>query len=155
MNIPILTPSLVSFTGMNLNDFFIFMSRFSLGNMVLVQSYSDEHKTLNTCSSAMAQNLLLNLSSIRKMMMLMISAGGVTAKEVYLDLRETLDDPQFLRLCRDIGRTYAMIHKEEENQVLFLKELLLPKITGFADQKMQICSPKDLIEFIEIVCPRL
>lgn len=79
---------------------------------------------------------------------MMISAGGVTAEDVYLDLRETVEDPQFLRLVRDMGRTYAMIHKEEENLVLFSKELL-SKMTTFADQKMQICSPKDLVEMID------
>lgn len=82
------------------------------------------------------------------MMMKMISAGGVTAKDVYLDLRETLEDPQFLRFCRDMGRTYKMIHKEEDNKVLFPEEFLL-KIMGFTDQKMQICSPKDLVEMID------
>ncbi|CAH2043735.1 unnamed protein product [Thlaspi arvense] len=141
--------NLAANTGMNLNDFFIFMSRFSLGNMVLLQYYSGKQETLSPCSSAVAQNLVLNLSTIQKTMMMMISAGGVTATDVYLDLRETLeDDLQFLRLCRDMGRTYAMIHKEEENQVLFSKELL-PKMTGFADQKRQICSPKDLVEMID------
>ncbi|KAF2573657.1 hypothetical protein F2Q70_00000529 [Brassica cretica] len=133
--------NLAANTGMNLNDFFIFMSRFALGNMVLQES-------LNPCSSAMAQNLVLNLSTIKKMMMKMISAGGVTAKDVYLDLRETLEDPQFLRFCRDMGRTYKMIHKKEDNKVLFPEEFLL-KIMGFADQKMQICSPKDLVEMID------
>lgn len=81
---------------------------------------------------------------------MLISAGGVTAEEVYLDLRETLEDPQFLRLVRDMGRTYAMIHTEEEDQVLSLKELL-QKLSGFADPKMQICSPKDLVEMINHV----
>lgn len=126
---------------MNLNDFFIFMSRFALGNMVLQES-------LNPCSSAMAQNMVLNLSTIKTMMMKMISAGGVTAKDVSLDLRETLEDPQFLRFCRDMRRTYKMIHKEEDNEVLFPEEFLL-KIMGFTDQKMQICSPKDLVEMID------
>lgn len=150
MYIPILTPYLRSSTGMNLNDFFIFMSRLSLGNMVLLHSYSEKQETLNPCSAAMTQNLLLNLSTIRKIMMTMISAGGVTAKEVYLDLRETLEDPRFHRLCGDMGRTYAMIHKEEEEKQIFIsKELLQKIITGFAYQKMQICSPKDLVEMID------
>lgn len=133
--------NLAANTGMNLNDFFIFMSRFALGNMVLQEA-------LNPCSSAMAQNLALNLSTIKIMMVKMISAGGVTAKDVYLDLRETLEDPQFLRFCRDMGRTYTMIHKEEDNKVLFPEEFLL-KIMGFADQKMQIRSPNDLVEMID------
>ncbi|CAN6970439.1 unnamed protein product [Brassica rapa subsp. trilocularis] len=133
--------NLAANTGMNLNDFFIFMSRFALGNMVLQES-------LNPCSSAMAQNMVLNLSTIKTMMMKMISAGGVTAKDVSLDLRETLEDPQFLRFCRDMRRTYKMIHKEEDNEVLFPEEFLL-KIMGFTDQKMQICSPKDLVEMID------
>ncbi|ESQ31603.1 hypothetical protein EUTSA_v10004134mg [Eutrema salsugineum] len=142
--------NLAANTGMNLNDFFIFTSRFALGNMVLLQSYANKQETLNPCSSAMAQNLVLNLSTIQKIMVMMISAGAVTAKDVYLDLRETLEeDPQFLSLCRDIGRTYAMIHREEEDQILFANELLLPKISGFADQQMQICSPKDLVVMID------
>lgn len=148
--IPVLNPSFLSSTGMNLKDFFLFMSRFALSNMALLQSYSDKCKTLKLRSSAMAQNLLLNLSTIQKILMMMISAGGVTAEEVYLDLRETLEDPQFLRLVRDMGRTYAMIHTEEEDQVLSLKELL-QKLSGFADPKMQICSPKDLVEMINHV----
>lgn len=78
--------------------------------------------------------------------MTMISAGGVTSEEVYMDLRETLEDPQFLRLVRDMGRTYAMIHMEEEDQVS--SKELLQKLSGFADPKMQICSPKDLVEMI-------
>ncbi|CAN8264569.1 unnamed protein product [Cochlearia groenlandica] len=138
--------NLAANTGMNLNDLFIFMSRFSLGSMVLLQSYSYKHETVKSCSSAISQNLLMNLSTIRKIMMKMISAGGVTAKEVYLDLRETVEDLQFLRLCRDMGRTYGMIHKEEGNELLEL----LPKMTeGFADQEMQICCPKDLVEMID------
>lgn len=117
------------------------MSRFALGNLVLQEA-------LNPCSSAMAQNMALNLSTIKIMMVKMISAGGVTAKDVYLDLRETLEDPQFLRFCRDMGRTYTMIHKEEDSKVLFPEEFL-HKIMGFADQKMQICSPNDLVEMID------
>jgi hypothetical protein len=95
----------------------------------------------------MAQNLLMNLSTILKVMMKMISAGGVTAEEVYLDLRETLEDPQFLRFVRDMGRTYARIHMEEEDQFLSSKELL-QKLSGLAGPNMQICSPKDLVEMI-------
>lgn len=79
--------------------------------------------------------MVLNFLIIKIMMMKMIFVGGVIVKDVFLDLREILEDLQFLRFCRDMRRIYKMIYKEEDNEVFFSEEFLL-KIMGFIDQKM-------------------
>ncbi|WRX18840.1 hypothetical protein QQP08_011327 [Theobroma cacao] len=56
---------------------------------------------------------ILNLASIQKIALKMISEGGVQGNLGILDLRKLLSDPKFLKLCTGLGRIYAVIHEQE------------------------------------------
>ncbi|XP_010550689.1 PREDICTED: jmjC domain-containing protein 4 [Tarenaya hassleriana] len=140
--------NLAANTGMNFIDFFMFMSRFCLGNVVLLHTCCEESKPENASSSAMAKNLASNLSGIREIMLTMKSVDGLAVNRVYLDLKATMEDPHFLKFCRDMGRTYTMIHNDDdEEEVLYWEEVSL--VTGLTDYKTEICSPEDVVDMID------
>ncbi|KAK6276636.1 hypothetical protein POUND7_006345, partial [Theobroma cacao] len=67
---------------------------------------------------------ILNLASIQKIALKMISEGGVQGNLGILDLRKLLSDPKFLKLCTGLGRIYAVIH-EQENWSYTMKKVLM------------------------------
>ncbi|OMO49875.1 hypothetical protein CCACVL1_30778 [Corchorus capsularis] len=142
--------NLAANTGMNFKDFFIFISRFALANVVELCYLLGESKSKSWCSSAMIEQFALNLASIMKIASKMISEGGVQGNLGILDLREALNDPKFLKLCRDLGRIYAVIH-EEEKWSSIVKEALMDDF----EYGSQVCSPEDLVRFIEYFVSKL
>ncbi|XP_021889029.1 jmjC domain-containing protein 4 isoform X2 [Carica papaya] len=135
--------NLAANTGMNFYDFFIFILQFSLANVVqlhnLYKNY--EHPIL---FSHVGQNLALNLVSIQKILLKMKSIDGLPENKSNVDLREVLDDPDFLKLCTSLDRTYSMIH-EEQHRSFDAKDTLMVKLGDHS----QISSIEDLISFID------
>ncbi|MBA0773780.1 hypothetical protein Gotri_009033 [Gossypium trilobum] len=144
--------NLAANTGMNFNDFFIFISRFSLANVVELYYLRGELNSENTIwhCSAIIKHFALNLSSIRKTALKMKSEG-VKGNLGIINLLETLSDPKFLKLCTGLGRIYSVIH-EEENWSCTMKKALM---ADFAKYGSQVCSPEDLITFIDYAVSKL
>ncbi|XP_017635192.1 arginine-specific demethylase JMJ20 [Gossypium arboreum] len=144
--------NLAANTGMNFNDFFIFISRFSLANVVELYYLRGELNSESSIwhCSAIIKHFALNLSSIRKTALKMKSEG-VEGNLSIINLLEALSDPKFLKLCTGLGRIYSVIH-EEENWSCTMKKALM---ADFAMYGSQVCSPEDLITFIDYAVSKL
>ncbi|KAL1347268.1 hypothetical protein AAHE18_08G246300 [Arachis hypogaea] len=142
-----------SFLWMNFYDFFTFISRFTLANIVLLCYINGRHGNITQISSTIAQHLLMNLGSIRKVASEMKDRHALKGnQDRAVDIIETLEDPRFCKLCMDIGRTYAMIHEESHLSFDFesasageIADLTVLK----AHTSSQFYTPEDLVEFID------
>lgn len=138
--------NLAANTGMNFYDFFTFISRFSLVNLVILFHLHRDYENQIWSSSPVARHLALNLVSIQKIALKMKSVDDVAGSfGLFMDLKETLDDPELLKLCMGLCRTYGMIHDEEKWTCEMKKALML----DFEDYNSLISSPEDLVKFID------
>ncbi|KAJ0105569.1 hypothetical protein Patl1_18085 [Pistacia atlantica] len=144
--------NLAANTGMNFNDFFTFVSRFTLLNVVQLFQLLRDSKNPMRSSSPIAQHLALNLLSIRKIALKMkcvvIPSGNC---KFFVDLRETLDDPEFLKLCMGFSRMYGMIHKLEKWSC-DMKKSLMVDLEGYS---YLISTVEDLIKLIDYAAGKL
>lgn len=139
-------------TGMNFFDFFIFLSRFFLANIAQLCCQHGDNEISVSSSSQVAHHLAVNLVSIRRIALKMKSIDGVAGNRgFFLDLRETLDDPEFLKLCIDVGRTYAMISRQQ-NGSFHTKKALMAELVHYTSH---ICSPDDFVKFIDYAVTKL
>ncbi|KAK8521440.1 hypothetical protein V6N12_005344 [Hibiscus sabdariffa] len=138
--------NLAANTGMNFNDFFIFISRLSLANVVELYYLCDESSSESSIwhCSAIVKHFALNLASIRKIALKMKSEA-VQGNFGIINLWETLNDPKFIKLCAGLGRIYSVVH-EEENWSCTVKKALM---ADFEKYGSQVCSPEDLVTFID------
>ncbi|KAK6249581.1 hypothetical protein SCA6_003586 [Theobroma cacao] len=145
--------NLAANTGMNFNDFFIFISHFSLANVVELYYIHNESKSESSIRhwSDMVQHFAQNLASMRKIALKMKSEGGVQGNLGILDLRESLSDPKFLKLCSGLGRIYAVIH-EQENWSCTMRKVLMAEFENYGSR---VCSPEDLVKFIDYAVSKL
>ncbi|KAK2663710.1 hypothetical protein Ddye_002284 [Dipteronia dyeriana] len=144
--------NLAANTGMNFFDFFTFISRFALAIVVqLFHLHRDNENSMWNSSSA-AQHLVLNLVSIRNIAIKMKTVG-VSAADCgfFMDLKETLDDPKFLKFCMGLCQTYGMIHKQTKWSCDMKKALMV----DFGDYGSSISTPEDLVKFIDYAAQKL
>ncbi|KAE8709636.1 cell division cycle protein 48-like protein [Hibiscus syriacus] len=137
---------------MNFNDFFIFISRFSLANAVelyYLHGESNSESSIWHCS-ATVKHFALNLASIRKIALKMKSEG-VEGNLGIINLWETLSDPKFLKLCTGLGRIYSAVPEEEDWSCTEKKVLM----ADFEKYGFQVCSPEDLVTFIDDAVSKL
>ncbi|KAJ4712382.1 jmjC domain-containing protein 4 [Melia azedarach] len=144
--------NLAANTGMNFYDFFIFISRFTLLNVVILFHLLGDYENPIWSSSTLAKHLALNLVSIRKIALKM-KTGGIAAGNCgfFVDLRETLDDAEFLKLCTGLCRIYGMIHEEEK----WSSEIKKALTVDFGDYGSLISSPEELVKFIDYASGKL
>lgn len=139
--------------GMNFYDFFMFLAHISFANLVQLCNLFKETGNRIWSSSPMAQHLTLNLVTIQKIALKMKSKEELTRNyRFHLDLRQTLDGPEFSKLCSVLGTTYGMIHKQqklecETNKVSMDAIRDLNIIGTFSSQ--HCTNPEDLVKFIE------
>ncbi|KAJ6688212.1 2-OXOGLUTARATE AND IRON-DEPENDENT OXYGENASE JMJD4 [Salix koriyanagi] len=69
----------------------------------------------------------------------------------FLDLMETLDDPNFLELCIDVGRIYGKIH-EQQNCSFDTKKAWMVE---FLDYSSHIRNLEDFVKFIDYSVAKL
>ncbi|KAK1565062.1 hypothetical protein Q3G72_017916 [Acer saccharum] len=144
--------NLAANTGMNFYDFFTFISRFALVNVVqLFHLHRDNENSMWNSSSA-AQHVVLNLVSIRKIAIKMKTVG-VSAADCgsFMDLKETLDDPKFLKFCAGLCQTYGMIHKQTKWSCDMKKAVMV----DFGGYGSSISTPEDLVKFIDYAAQKL
>lgn len=103
--------------------------------------------------SPMAQQLTFNLTSIQKIALKMKATEELTRNyRFHLDFRDTLDDPEFGKLCSVLGRTYEQIHKQQrfdcqtkEGSINAIRDL---NIIGTCTSQ-DCTNPEDLVKFID------
>lgn len=144
--------NLAANTGMNFSDFFIFLSRFFLANILQLCCQHREDGMSVWSSSKMAKHLVFNLACIRRIALKLTSMDFVAGNHgFFLDLMETLDDPNFLELCIDVGRIYGKIH-EQQNCSFDTKKAWMVE---FLDYSSHIRNLEDFVKFIDYSVAKL
>lgn len=106
--------NLAANTGMNIYDFFVFMVRFALSNMVQLYNLTTEDKDCSSRSFQMGRHLVLNLKCIRSIALKMKSTAMDVKHGILTDRRKELEDELFGELCTCLGKTYGLIHEQSQ-----------------------------------------
>lgn len=150
--------------GMNFCDFFIFMVRFTFANLVQLHHLVRSNESINLISSQRAQNIIFNLESVRNIALKMKSVGVEANHGFMIDFKKMLEDATSLELCKLLGRTYGMIH--EQCKVSYdMKQCKVSYdmkqggdstlLDFFESAGSRVCTPEDLVSFINYACTKL
>uniref|UniRef100_A0A2P2QY52 Uncharacterized protein n=1 Tax=Rhizophora mucronata TaxID=61149 RepID=A0A2P2QY52_RHIMU len=135
---------------MNFIDFFAFLSRLFLANMVQLHCTRRNSQISSSSSSWITQQVAVNLISIRRTASRMKSINLAGNDGFFLDFRESVRDPEFLRLCTDIGRVYGMRPDQQncccDTTKAFIAELL--------NHGSHLYSIEDFVEFTDCALER-
>ncbi|EEF51959.1 2-oxoglutarate and iron-dependent oxygenase JMJD4 isoform X3 [Ricinus communis] len=144
--------NLAANTGMNFIDFFIFLAPFFLANVV--QHYCrDRDSETSHRTSKVTRHLAFNLASIQKIALKMRSTEGETGTGGYfLDLKEIVEDPKFLKLYMDMGRIYGMIHEQQSRTNRDIEKAMEDDIL---DYSFSICTLEDFVKFVDYTVRKL
>ena len=139
---------------MNFYDFFIFLARFALANLVVLDNLARDTENVAGSLSPMVQQLAHNLASIKNIVLKMKSLECFSGDQGFvLDLGETHKDPKFSNLCYSLVQTCGSIHKQQISR-LCTKTIDTHDsrsstiIQNFCDG---VSSPQDLVTFIDTV----
>ncbi|KAG6589436.1 2-oxoglutarate and iron-dependent oxygenase JMJD4, partial [Cucurbita argyrosperma subsp. sororia] len=150
--------NLAANTGMNFYDFFIFLARFTLANLVVVDNLARDTENVAGSLSPMVQQLAHNLASIKNIVLKMKSLECFSGDQGFmLDLGETHKDPKLSKLCYSLVQACGSIHKQQISS-LCMKTIAthdsrsLTIIQNFCDG---VSSPQDLVKFIDTVSTEL
>ncbi|XP_057459751.1 arginine-specific demethylase JMJ20 isoform X2 [Actinidia eriantha] len=147
--------NLAANTGMNFEDFFIFIVRFSFANLVLLYLLERDYKNSNWSSSQRARHIAFNLESARHTVLKMNSIG-LAGNGISVDFKENLEDPAFLELCTVLERTYQMLH--EPCKLNDITETLVNDLVDFdliESSASHVGTPDDLVRLIDYAFAKL
>ncbi|XP_040987060.1 2-oxoglutarate and iron-dependent oxygenase JMJD4 isoform X2 [Juglans microcarpa x Juglans regia] len=150
--------NLAANTGMNFNDFYFVLAHFCLANVVELCCLRRNCENSIHSSSLVAQHLAMNLRSVRKTVLEIESVGGLDGNcGIFLDIRETLDDPSFLNLCTGLERVYGMIHKLKSGDIDTRKDLVddLMDLDSIRTNGSQVFKAEELVIFIDKAIAKL
>ncbi|KAJ6811101.1 jmjC domain-containing protein 4 isoform X1 [Iris pallida] len=151
--------NLAANTGMNYYTFFIFLTRFSLANLMLLKNLRNGNDGFRSPSKA--QHLITNLVSTRKVASRMRSAEAFAGKNqrsccsvedlgASSDIRKFLEDPNLLELCMAVSKAYDTINEgegevgEDGSTAAGLRDV------GFIEScGSRISTPEDLVRMID------
>ncbi|CAL1367395.1 unnamed protein product [Linum trigynum] len=143
--------NLAANTGMNFVDFSIFLLRLFLANLTQVfHRYTDSKTSSVSSSSQLTQHFTFNLSAIRRIVVKVEeSMDGLAGYPGFsINLKDTLEDPEFLKLCIDVGKTYGMIH-DQPSRSSYEHEAFIDEILDYGSH---IVSTKVFVKFIDFFC---
>lgn len=141
--------------GMNFCDFFIFMVRFTFANLVQLHHLARSNESINLISSQRAQNIIFNLESVRNIALKMKSVGVEANHGFMIDFKQMLEDATSLELCKLLGRTYGMIHEQCKVSYDMKQGGDLTLLDFFESAGSRVCTPEDLVSFINYACTKL
>ncbi|KAF3642436.1 hypothetical protein T459_33420 [Capsicum annuum] len=138
--------NLAANTGMNFYDFFIFIVRFTFANVVLLHTLSHGKKETSQEPSESMQHIHFNLEAIRSIAVKMKPINAGDRRGVLHDLRKNLEDHSFIELCAAVGKTYALMHDQDEMTPALLQctDSLFTSLV-----RSQVQSSEDLVAFID------
>ncbi|XP_024170344.1 2-oxoglutarate and iron-dependent oxygenase JMJD4 isoform X1 [Rosa chinensis] len=144
--------NLAANTGLNFNDFLILLARLSFANLIQLQYLSRKNGNHTQNLSPIAQHFTFNLVSIQKIASSISSLQDLTGSHgFYLDFKETLNDPGFIKLCAVLGKTYGTIHMQQnwnfDTKKAWIDDMKDLDVIGTCNS--QVCTPKDLVMFIQ------
>lgn len=104
--------NLAANTGMNYYDFFVFITRFTLANLTILQSLKCKE------NSSKAHNIIANIISIRQVASKMVSAEAFSEENIkrcYETKEQTKEEESnFLKFCTAISMSYEAIEEEQK-----------------------------------------
>ncbi|KAK9108148.1 hypothetical protein Syun_024159 [Stephania yunnanensis] len=101
--------NLAANTGMNFSDFFIFITRFSFANLIILHNNLKDYPGPLFGSCFHIRNLILNLTSIKRVALKMQSMNDWRENlRISLDFEEIAKEPEFAQLCFALHRIYEI-----------------------------------------------
>ncbi|XP_019153066.1 PREDICTED: jmjC domain-containing protein 4 isoform X2 [Ipomoea nil] len=142
--------NLAANTGMNIYDFFVFMVRFALSNMVQLYNLTTEDKDCSSRSFQMGRHLVLNLKCIRSIALKMKSTAMDVKHGILTDRRKELEDELFGEFCTCLGKTYGLIHHEQSQVDHNIDQVLLKYLeSNFHLSGCPVSDSEDLATLID------
>ncbi|XP_031119088.1 2-oxoglutarate and iron-dependent oxygenase JMJD4 isoform X2 [Ipomoea triloba] len=141
--------NLAANTGLNIYDFFVFMVRFALSNMVQLYNLTTEDKDCSSRSFQMGRHLVLNLKCIRSIALKMKSTAMDVKHGILTDRRKELEDELFGELCTCLGKTYGLIHEQSQVDHNIDKVLLKYLESNFHLSGCPVSDSEDLATLID------
>ncbi|KAG5536941.1 hypothetical protein RHGRI_024390 [Rhododendron griersonianum] len=148
--------NLAANTGMNFQDFFVFIVRFSFANLVLLYRLVRDNENFVGLSSQRARHIYFNLESARDAALKMNSIGLAQNGGIPIDFNRNLGDSAFLELCMALGRTYQLLH--EPCNISEITKALVDDLVEFEfvdPSASHISTPEDLVSLIDYAFTKL
>ncbi|XP_058227408.1 arginine-specific demethylase JMJ20 isoform X3 [Rhododendron vialii] len=148
--------NLAANTGMNFQDFFVFIVRFSFANLVLLYCLVRDNENFVELSSQRARHIYFNLESARDAALKMNSTGLAQNGGIPIDFNRNLGDSAFIELCMALGRTYQLLH--EPCNISEITKALVDDLVEFefVDPSVShISTPEDLVSLIDYAFTKL
>lgn len=161
--------NLAANTGMNFYDFFIFIVRFALANVI--ELYHLQQPELATFSAETAHQFVYNLTSIHSVASKMTTTEAFSTENLcsisednrsaFCNVKQILEDESFRSLLMTLSKAYDSIDREQRNylqswtsypkgclSVTCLKSdcNVVDHITSLIDV---VCGPEDLLRLID------
>lgn len=157
------------FSGMNFYDFFVFIVRFALANVI--ELYHLQQPEVATLSTETAHHLVYNLTSIRNVALIMTTSEAFTTdnhlcsisednRSAFSNIKQILEEESFRRLLMALSKAYDHIDKGQRSlkssisylngcsSVICLKSdcNVVDHITSLVDE---VYGPEDLVRLID------
>ncbi|OVA19880.1 JmjC domain [Macleaya cordata] len=146
-------------TGMNFSDFFTFITRFSIANLIQLHSLVKDYGKHIYDSSSATHHLISNLTSIKKVALNMKSMESFSGNSgLLLDVTEVLEEPDFMKLCLALDRIYGILRDEQWKHSSDRKETMkldFGDLYFIEDSCCKVSCPNDLIRLITYVVTNL
>ncbi|XP_062116192.1 arginine-specific demethylase JMJ20 isoform X2 [Humulus lupulus] len=145
--------NLAANTGMNFYDFLIFLARICFANLVQIFYLRGDGEQSICNMSHMAQQLTSNLVSIRKIALKMNSIEGLTKNHAsHLDFSETLNNPEFIKLCMVSEKAYGVIYNQQTSDCHSKGPLVddIRDLNIIKGHTFEVSTPEDLAELIDL-----
>ncbi|KAG0459928.1 hypothetical protein HPP92_023056 [Vanilla planifolia] len=152
--------NLAANTGMNLHDFFVFLTRFALANLTLLRDLCNENDAYSL-SRVMANHVLSNIRAIRSVALCMVSVEAFSEENLSGCSEENLSVSSVIKgimeeqnfhdlLCALTTTLEALCQGQHVDHCLenMLEEVNIVDLSCF-----YIGSPADLVKLIEEVIP--
>ncbi|CAD6231255.1 unnamed protein product [Miscanthus lutarioriparius] len=161
--------NLAANTGMNFYDFFVFIVRFALANVI--ELYHLQQPEVATLSTETAHHLVYNLTSIRSVASKMTKTEAFTTenhlcsisednRSAFSNIKQILEEESFRRLSMTVSKAYDHIDSGQRSlksstsylkgcsSVICLKSdcNVVDHITSLVDE---VCGPEDLVRLID------
>ncbi|XP_021733579.1 jmjC domain-containing protein 4-like [Chenopodium quinoa] len=102
--------NLAANTGMNFIDFFTFIVRMSIANLLHLSNHAEGCNNDYTALFSWAEHTISNLMSIRRVASRMESTCLTEDKPALLDIQKIWRDPSFVQLYSALSRTFEKLH---------------------------------------------
>ncbi|KAL0341455.1 UNVERIFIED_CONTAM: 2-oxoglutarate and iron-dependent oxygenase JMJD4 [Sesamum calycinum] len=140
--------NLAANAGMDFRDFFVFMIRFAVANLLLLYQLTSDKRNINWNLSEIARHLLFNLKSIQCIALKMKSVAAWENRGI--NLMEIIVDHSFVEFCNVLGRTCNMTYNHSEKSFNPSQNLLEQEQLNLVDLfDSHICNPDKLVTFLD------